>query len=243
MTVLKHELDSDGYATIPENLRPMYAEVEGSEGNYAIPEGLRGVADAMTGLFSANKKARDDVKAWERKGAPDLSDLSDYGDDFTTIKEGVKAKIAELESSLAKGAEGKVDLDKVRTEMKAAHAKDLKAKDDENQALRGTVHKYLALPFAEKHMKVVEQDGEFNPVVVDADGDVRISGGTGLPMTPKELIKEMRAQEKYAPLFKSQAKTGGGALPGRTGAAPQPTSGADASPIDKIKSGLKKRAA
>lgn len=259
MTILKHELDGEGYNAVPENLRSIYTAAEGDEGKYVVPENLRPVADALTGLFSANKKARDDVKNWERKGAPDLSDLKDFGDDLPTIKEGIKSRISELEELVAKGKDGKIDLDKMRQEMKSAHQKELETKDKTNEALRGTVHKYLvtsaatealnsedgiselALPFVTQNVKVIEEDGDFRAIVIDGDGDPRISGGTGQPMTIRELVKEMKGQEKYAPLFKSQAKSGGGAQPGK-GAAPA-SAGTDASPIDKIKAGLKKRAA
>lgn len=257
MTVLKHEVDSDGFNAIPENLRAVYEPVEGSEGSYSIPEGLRGVADAITGLFGTNTKIRGENKELLRKGTIDLSGLADFGEDLPTITEAVTTKIAELETAAAAGGENKLNVDKVRQEMKAAMEKAVGDEKKVSDALRGTVHKYLvtsnastaladagglvelAMPFVEQQIKVLEEDGEFKPVVVDADGDPRISGGTGQPMTIKELVNEMKGQEKYQPLFKSEAKGGGGAQPGqpKRPAAPQK----DATPIDKIKAGLAAR--
>lgn len=259
MTVLKHEVDQAGYDATPENLRPIYAAVDGQEGAFAIPEPLRGVADAITGLFGTNNNIRKENKELLRKGTVDLSALSDYGDNVTTIAENVAAKMADLEEAATKGdTKAAGQLEKMRTELKAAHAKELEAKDTTIGALRGTVHKYLvtsgatealaaeggnpelALPFVEKNIKVEERDGEFIPVVIDADGDPRISGGTGQPMTIRELVKEMKGQEKFAPLFKSESKGGGGAKPGAPGKPATPP--ANAAPIDKIKAGLAARA-
>ena len=253
MTVLKHEVDS--VDTVPENLRTLYAE---ANGKYAIPENLRPVADAITGLFSANTKIRDENKGLMKKAQIDLSGLEDFGEDLPTIKEKLKARLEELETAAAAGKEGKLNVDKVRQEMKAAMDKAVADERKVQDALRGTVHKYLvtsgasealaaeeaivelAMPFVERQIKVVEQDGEFKAVVVDKDGDPRISGGTGQPMTIKELVREMKAQDTFKPLFKSDVKGGGGARSGQTGAKPAQVQ-ADASPMDRIKAGLAAR--
>ncbi len=258
MTVLKHEVDSDTLNTIPENLRGIYQPVEGADGSFHVPEALRPVADAITGLFQANGNIRKENKELAKKGQIDLSGLADFGEDLPTITEAIKARMEELETAAAAGKEGKLNVDKVRQEMKAAQEKELAKAGERETALRNTVHKYLvtsgasealaaeggmvelAMPFVQQQVKVMEEDGEFKAVVVDGDGDPRISGGTGQPMTIKELVREMKGQEKYAPLFKSDAKGGGGALPGKTGAKPAPVK-ADASPIDKIKAGLAAR--
>lgn len=253
MTVLKHEVDS--VDTIPENLRTLYAE---ANGKYAIPENLRPVADAITGLFSANTKIRDENKGLMKKAQIDLSGLEDFGEDLPTIKENLKARLEELETAAAAGKDNKLNIDKVRAEMKAANELAVANERKVQDSLRATVHKYLvgagasealaaeeaivelAMPFVERQIKVVEQDGEFKAVVVDKDGDPRISGGTGQPMTIKELVREMKAQDTFKPLFKSDVKGGGGALPGKTGAKPAQVQ-ADASPMDRIKAGLAAR--
>jgi hypothetical protein len=256
MTVLKHEMES--LETIPENLRPIYAE---AGGKYAIPENLRGVADAITGLFQVNSKIRDENKTLLRKSQVDLSGLEEFGEDLPTIKERIKARLAELEEAATKGAESKLNVEKVRQEMKAAMDKAIAEERKVQEALRGTVHRYLvtsgasealaaegaivelAMPFVERQVKVIEQDGEFKAVVVDKDGDPRISGGTGQPMTIRELVREMKSMEMYKPLFKSEAKSGGGALPGKTGAKPPVNPNKELTPIERIKAGLAARKA
>ena len=259
MTILKHDLDSEGFKAIPENLRAVYQPVDGAEGTYQIPESMRAVADAITGLFQANTKIRGENKDLAKRGTVDLSGWEDFGEDLPTIKEKIKARMEELETAAAAGKEGKINVDKVRVEMKAANDKALEGERKVSDALRGTVHKYLvtsgasaalaaenglvdlAMPFVQNQVKVMEQDGEFIAVVVDSDGDPRISGGTGQPMTLRELVREMKGQEKFAPLFKSEAKSGVGAVPGKTGKVIVPGAAAT-SPIDKIRAGLAARA-
>lgn len=253
MTVLKHEVDS--VDTIPENLRPLYAE---ANGKFGIPENLRGVADAITGLFQANSKIRDENKSLAKKGQVDLSGLEEFGEDLPTIKEKLKARLEELETAASAGKDNKLNIDKVRTEMKAANEASIATERKVQDALRSTVHKYLvgagasealaaeeglvelAMPFVERQIKVVEVDGEFKAVVVDKDGDPRISGGTGQPMTIKELVREMKGLDLYKPLFKSEVKGGGGAHTGKTGSKPATVAG-DATPMDRIKAGLAAR--
>jgi hypothetical protein len=258
MTILKHEVDD--VSGVPENLRGLYQE---ADGKYTVPENLRGVADAITGLFQANGNIRKENKDLLRRSQIDLSGLEGFGEDFPTVKQGVLARLAELEEAAAKGAEGKLNVDKVRQEMKAALDKAVADERKVSDALRGTVHKYLvnstatqaladegglvelAMPFVERQVKVIEQDGEFRAVVVDADGDPRISGGTGQPMTIRELVLEMRRQEKYAPLFRSEAKGGSGAKPGQAAQAAKGGAGQqkEMTAMDRIKKGLADRRA
>jgi hypothetical protein len=253
VTVLKHEVDT--VDTIPENLRPLYAQ---TGDKWSIPEGMRGVADAITGLFQANGKIREENKSLAKKGQVDLSGLEEFGEDLPTIKEKLKARLEELETAAAAGKDNKLNIDKVRAEMKAANEAAIANERKVQDALRGTVHKYLvgagasealaaedglvelAMPFVERQIKVVEVDGEFKAVVVDKDGDPRISGATGQPMTIKELVREMKGMDMYKPLFKSDVKGGGGAQPGKTGAKPVSLA-ADATPMDRIKAGLAAR--
>lgn len=253
MTILKHEVDS--VDTIPENLRPLYVQVGDK---FSIPEGMRGVADAITGLFGANNKIRDENKTLAKKGQVDLSGLEEFGEDLPTIKEKLRARLDELETAAASGKDNKLNIDKVRAEMKAANEIAVGNERKVQDSLRSTVHKYLvgagasealafedglvelAMPFVERQIKVVEIDGEFKAVVVDKDGDPRISGGTGQPMTIKELVREMKGMDMYKPLFKSEVKSGGGALPGKTGTKPA-AAAVGATPFDRIKAGLAAR--
>ena len=54
----------------------------------------------------------------------------------------------------------------------------------------------LLMPFIKGQVKVIEEDGSFNVYVVDPQGDRRYSGITGQPMNIKELVMEMKANEK-----------------------------------------------
>lgn len=254
--VLKHELDSlDG---IDENLHPLYEE---QDGKFVIPEALRPTADAVTNLFKANDNIRSENKKLQRKGTVDLSPLSEYGETVDDIVAGVAAKVDDLEEQLSKGKEGKINLDKVRQELKDQHTKELTAKDEIIASKDRTIHRYivstaasdaigkengiseLLLPHVERHIKVVEADGQHRAVVVDKDGDVRISGVTGEAMSIHELVKEMKKAETFAPAFKSDVPPGGGLPPNRQqpgGPGPRKEQ-QDDSPLAKVQRGLAAR--
>jgi len=71
----------------------------------------------------------------------------------------------------------------------------------------------LLYPVREATRMRETESGDFVVEVVGADGNVRLSPATGstAPMTISELIAEMKAKDKYAPLFAGTGATGSGA--------------------------------
>jgi hypothetical protein len=68
----------------------------------------------------------------------------------------------------------------------------------------------VLLPHVKAQTKVVEHDGQFSVVVVDAAGNPRIADGKGTPMTLKGLVAEMRDDAEYARAFDGSGSSGGG---------------------------------
>ena len=66
------------------------------------------------------------------------------------------------------------------------------------------------LPHVTGSMRLIEEDGELKPRVVDGRGEVRYSS-EGLPMTAADLIGELRRDADFAGLFASSGNTGTGA--------------------------------
>lgn len=241
----------DSLDKVPEQFRGIYAEGEG--GKFVVNQSYKGVAEAVTGLNRSLKAARLEAKA----NKVDLTPLSEYGNSPDEIKTNISTKLKELQDQLAQGADAKLNLDKVRSDLAAAHAKDLDKANVRTQALQTQLYGLLVenaataavaelkgvpellLPFIKNQVKVVEQDGEFKVFVVDAQGDQRYSGVTGQPMTIKELVAEMKGNEKYGRLFESEAPAGGGMPPRGGGQPPKPT-GKVLSANDKIAAGLAK---
>lgn len=214
--------------SVPEQFRSLYGEKEG--GGFTLKTGnpaVKGAIEAILGLDKALKATRTE-RDTASKRAVDLTPLAEYGDSVEVIAATVQAKLAEASEQLAKGA--KINPDKIREEVAATFKKDIDSRDARVTALTSQLTTImvdnaitasaiekdvnadaeLIPPFIRPHVKMVEKDGKMFAAVVDKDGEVRYSGLTGLPMTIKELMLEMKAAGKHAKLFNSEAGNGAG---------------------------------
>lgn len=244
----------DDVNKVPEQFRGLYAQ--GDDGKFDVNPDFKSVADAVTGLNKALKAERAAAKA---RTPVDLSPLADFGDNPAAIKEAVDTKLKELQDELAKGGDAKLNLDKIKSDLAAAHAKEVEKANKRGEALQSQLYGLLVenaataavvelkgvpellLPFIKNQVKVIEENGEFKVFVVDGAGDQRYSGVTGSPMTIKELVAEMKANEKYGRLFESETPPGGGMPPGGGRQAPR-QQGRELSANEKIAAGLNKKA-
>jgi hypothetical protein len=242
----------DSIDKVPEQFRGIYKQ--GDDGKFVPDDAHKGVIEAITGLNRSLKAARAEAKA---KTPVDLSPLADFGKTPEEIKAAVESRINELQEQVAKGGDAKVNLEKIKQDLAAAHAKDLERANKRSEALQNQLYGLLVenaataavvelkgvpellLPFIKQQVKVVEEEGQFNVYVVDSSGDRRYSGVTGQPMTIKELVAEMKANEKYGRLFESEAPAGGG-MPPRGGSTPPRQPGRVLSANEKIAVGLAK---
>jgi hypothetical protein len=242
----------DAIDKVPEAFRGMYKP--GEAGKFSVDPTLTPVKEAVVGLNKALKAARAEAKAKN----VDLSPLEEFGKTPEEIKAAVLAKTKELQDQLAQGKDAKLNLDKVRQELAEAHGKELKKATTRGEALQKQLYSLmvdnaatsavvelkgvpdLLLPFIRNQVRVTETDGEFRVFVVDAQGDQRYSGVTGQPMTIKELVAEMRGNEKFGRLFEAEEKKGAGTPPGKK-SAPGPGAGNEnRSSVSKIAAGLSK---
>lgn len=248
---------------VPEDFRGLYIETDGKFRLNSEDGGVKSAVAAITRMDVALKASRAETKA-ARTGRIDLSPLSEFGDNPAGILETFNGKISEIEAHAK--ANGNEDIqrqvEKIKQDLAKAHSGDLEKRDARIGALTGQLHNILvkgeavsalaganaldpdlALPFLEKQVKVTEEDGKFLVAVVDTAGDIRYSGVTGAPMSIKELVAEMKANEKFAPLFKSEAPYGGGKPPGGQPQRQLPNSQGgkgEMSSQDKISLGLRK---
>jgi len=237
---------------VPEQFKGMYAENE--DKSFSVNPLLSGAVEAITGLSGSLIASRAEAKA-NKEAKVDLSPLSDYGTTPGEIKTAMAAKVAELEGQIKLGSEAKVNIDKVRSDLAEGYAKQTKAQQAKEEALTGQLYKMLVtneattaiteqkgvaklvMPFIESQVRVVDEDGRHTVKVVDDVGDVRYSSVTGSPMSIKELVGELKADEAYGRLFESEAKPGGGMPPGG-GAGVNKKQGQAMSSVDKINAGL-----
>lgn len=242
----------DSIEAVPQDFRPFYGE--GEDGKFKLLSDNPAVKSAVaviTGLGSSLTKSRAEAKELAKATKVDLSSLSDYGTDPESIAAGFSAKLDEV----TKG--GKNDRaairEEVAKELAADHTTKLAAKDTAFQNLQNQFFSQmgesvakssladqnaivdLALPFVTQQLKLQGSDKGYTVVVVGENGEPRHSGTTGELLTVPELITEMKTNEKFAPLFKSEAPSGGGSKPN---AGTAPAKGEALSSVDKISAGL-----
>ena len=244
--------------SVPQDFRGLYAEADG--GGFALrsdDDGVKSAVSAITGLAKSLKVARAEAQGWKGK-AVDLGALAEYGETPEQILEGFQAALAEA----AKGKKTQEDfqrqVEKIKTDLGSEFAQKIEAEQKRAEALQaqlynhlvtseartalaeaGAIDSDLALPFLTQQVKVSEEEGKFLVTVVDQAGDPRYSGTTGAPMSVKELVAEMKGQEKYGPLFKSESRSGAGTPADGQRRAPQRQT-EDLSSTQKIARGLEK---
>lgn len=241
---------------VPADLRYCYKQDGDSFVIDSESPAVKSSLSIIKGLRVALNNARKDAQA----NKVDLTPLGDYGATPAEIAQKIKEQKEALESQikgldinkikgdLAKEYTGKVDSATKRAAALQEQLYSVLVVGDASQALAAAGAKVkLAMPFVQKQVKVVEANGNFTVRVVDNEGDVRISGVTGEPMTIKELIDEMKSNEEYGVLFPSEVPAGAGIKPGTTGrnvaaeAARNRTDRASMSPTEKISAGLTKK--
>lgn len=241
----------DTIDAVPEPFRPLYAAM--ADGKFGVADTHKGAAEAIVGLNRSLKAARQDAKS---KTPTDLSSLSEFGTTVDEINTAVRTRMTELQNQLAQGDTAKLNLDKIRQELADGHSKDLLKHTTRIEALQAQLYDRLVtseavsaiaeakgipellMPFVRNQVKVAEANGKFDVYVVDQAGDQRYSGITGQPMTIRELVNELKANEKFGRLFESESGQGGGTPPRTPGQRPPAQPGATRSSTDKISAGL-----
>lgn len=245
---------------VPADFQGLYSR-EGDTGPFKLRSGDAGVTSAVAAIAGLNNALKSERVA--RKAAQgtaiDISPLSAFGGTVEEIVTSVTTQIDELQGKVKGGAQLKVDLDKIKSDLASGHTKEIDAKDKVVTALRGQLHGLLVtnaalgalgdaidpdlvMPFITERVQASEQDGVYSVHVVDAEKAVRYSGATGQPMSIGELVAEMKGNDKFKPLFKSDAKPGTGHPPGSSAAQIRPLSDkTKMSPNDKIAAGFRNR--
>lgn len=220
MAALKLTLDSlDG---VDDAVKALYVE---KDGKHVLD--VDGIEDtgALKGALQKERKAREDaekqIKKWQRLGKTD---------------EEIAALLEDQEKKAQTDAERKGEWEKLRTQMNEKHQAELAKKDEAVGSMRKALERHLVdaaataaiasadgvpdllLPHVQRHVKVIEEDGEFTVKVVDAKGDPRVNG-KGEPLTISDLVSEMRQSEIFGRAFKGDGKSGSGTPPNNKGGA------------------------
>lgn len=241
---------------VPSDFRGLYVE-DGEDGFKLNDDGpTKSAVSAIVRLNTALKAARTEAKNNKEK-IVDLGGLSEFGSNPEEILAAFNEKLEEAGRAKDQSVEQQVA--KIKEDLAKGHSTELEKHTNRSKALEtqlftilgtgagkaalreaGVVDEDLAMPFVTKQLKPIEEDGKFNVRVIDEAGDVRYSGVTGAPMSVKELVSEMRADSKFAPLFKSETPQGSGTPPGGGRKADLPGDPDKRSPVQKIAAGLSK---
>jgi hypothetical protein len=215
---LKLRISAEELAGLPEGIREFYEEKNG-----AFVLGVDGLEDT-SGLRSALEK--------ERKTARELEKLArqyqGLGKSPDEIAELVKAQEESEKSKL----EQKGEWEKLKAQLLESHKKELTARDEAVQKMKGTLESYLVdaaateaiaaakgipqllLPHVKGAVKVIEEDGKYQVRVVGPDGSHRMNA-KGEFLGIKDFVSEMRESEVFSRAFEGTGTTGGGAAASR----------------------------
>lgn len=173
------------------------------------------------------KAKRDELLANERKLKDRLAALEkDFdGIDPAEVRELLKARADEE----AKRQKAQGDWEAREKQLHEQYGKKVSELEAGRQGLSEALHNAVAVrdvrgaiaerkanpralePHVLPFVRTVEEDGQFVARVVDAKGQVRISGTKGDPMTIVELLDELSQDDALKPLFPSNGASGSGA--------------------------------
>ena len=210
---LKLRISAEELAGLPEGIREFY-----EENNGAFVLSVDGIEDT-SGLKSALEK--------ERKTARELEKLArqyqGLGKSPDEIAELVKAQ----EESEKNKLEQKGEWEKLKAQLLESHKKELSARDEAVQKMKGTLESYLVdaaateaiaaakgipqllLPHVKSAVKVIEEDGKYQVRVVGPDGSPRMNA-KGEFLGIKDFVSEMRESEVFSRAFEGTGTTGSG---------------------------------
>jgi hypothetical protein len=256
----------DSIETVPEEYRAAYVDAGEGEG-FTIQDSFKPFVSAigslnktLSGTRSDKKKATDEAGAMRILHKNMGEFVSELGVEVTEedLLGALKGYVSDLTTKVKNGEEMGINLEKIKAESKKLTDEKVGEANARTEKMERALHKHLIgdvavraltnagaisvdllLPHLEKKCKVV-QDGEtFSVRVLDADGEAR-SDGKGGWLSLEDAAIEMKANEKYTPAFKSEAKGGTGANAGETKRTIRPGGNqqAEKSSVEKITAGL-----
>lgn len=243
---------------IPTQFHNLYEDKEGGGLQLKSDDTVKGAVEAIIGLNKALRSERDAHTTTKGKKKVDLSILSDFGGSPDEIAATFQTQLEELQGKVKNGSDVKIEVEKALKDRDAAHSTVVGAKDEKITTLLGQLKSVLIdgqimsaigglandpdllLPFVQKRVAPIEEDGQIKVVVVDDQKNRRFST-TGGDLTISELVAEMKADEKFGVFFKSEAPNGSSHRPG-AGSRMPPASNVPKSSAQKISDGLTARA-
>lgn len=245
----------DDLEGLPTEAKALYAK--NKDGKYELDPVMRKRLDTSSlssALKAERKKAQDLeklVKGFKEVGLGDTPeemlaairaaeeglDPDDKGDrgklkDLKALREKVKAEADER----IKAAVG--EKDEQLSKMERSLRKNMLEREAVTALAKHKGSQDLLLDQVTKRLVLVDEgDGELVVRVVDKDGDP-VTDGAGNPKTVDQLVKEMRADERYSRAFEPTGKSGTGAKPNHQGRKGGGEGGDTRTSMEKLSAGL-----
>ena len=221
------ELEVESIEKVDEKYRPFYEE---HDGKFVLEDAL---ADLVT-----TKKNFSTIVDKERKSARNLRSQVEAWTALGESPEAIQKKVRQLEAAVSGSDEAKAqEIERIKAEIIAARDKEIEALQGKISKADHAVQRYLVeaaakaaiadaggsvdvlLPHVISQLKVLEVGDSLEVRLTDPKdpkADYRYNA-RGEPMTPQELVLELREQETFKPLFKADDRSGGGTQPGSLG--------------------------
>jgi hypothetical protein len=218
---------TDDLEQVAEPFRTLYAE--GEDGKYRLK--VEGAPDpkALDELQENLAKERNQTEAFKRQ----LKKFKDIDPDR------YQQLLKQQQEAERRKAEEEGNFKAVEQQLRELHEQERRGDQERithlSKAVEGllvdaqataAIAKYdgepeLLLPHVKRYVRVVEENGQFVPRVVDGAGNPRIGDSKGTPMSIAQLVEEMKASPVFGRAFKGGGQSGGGMPPnGQPGAKP-----------------------
>ena len=232
---LTAKIDAEAFEALDDSIKALYTE---QDGDYVLQvEGLvpEDQIEDTAGLKSALQKEREKARKEEKARKALEGKIS--GIDLDKYNELLDAEATAEEKKLQQAGEW----DKIKEQMKEAHATEIGSKDAEIARLRGELERekidskvVAAISKADGNVELltphVRSRLQLDPdtlemVVLDTDGKTPKVDGDGNPVNIETLVGEMRDQPTFAGAFKAPEQSGSGSDPQKGGDGPSGNNG------------------
>jgi hypothetical protein len=163
-----------------------------------------------------NRKANEKLKAYEdldpakaREAIKKVEEMATWEPE-QKVKEQIEAVKSQMMDAHGKEkAKLQERLDKLSKSLEEAMI--ISVASQELAKEKGSVR--LLMPHIRQQTRLREADGKFVVEVMGSDGNPRLTGSDGHPMSISELVAEMKTQNDFASAFEGTGATGSGATP------------------------------
>lgn len=221
--------EADFETKVPADFRFAYSKGEG--GTYKLNDQHAAAAKLIDGRGRTLKQAKATNQSVGLESKTRRETIEKWASEtgFDT-PEAAKEAIAALNEKVA--SKSSIKPEEVRAAVEAEFTGKLKAAEDKNTAMFGTLEKHLRdkdalaaiaehkgnskllMPLILAQTKVIQDEdtGEYFTAVLNAKGEIR-AGSDGGPLPISKLVAEMKEDKDLASAFEGTSKSGGGTEP------------------------------